>query len=319
VSIIIPTRNRRRFLQQSVGDALRQVEVDFEVLVVDDGSTDSDAVAGIESLDSRIQVIRHDRQGGVAQTRNTGLANASGTWSAFLDDDDRWAPTKLRTQLAAADAEQASWVYCGCVTIDEHDQMLYVGRPGRPRTSDWVGIANPIPGGCSNVVVRTDLAKAVGGFDERLALLADWDLWIRLAAKAAPAVSEEVLVAYRLHPDNLHILRVEEVDGELNYLEGKYRPSSQRGRRDPIASAALAWRAKAYRRAGRRTRAARLFLQRWWLTRDIRNLGQAAISPFGDRSVSALRRRWMRADMSYPDWLDSDAVHHDPQRAEHVS
>jgi glycosyltransferase involved in cell wall biosynthesis len=305
LSVIIPTRNRRRFLEQSVRDALGQVDVELEVVIVDDGSTDTDAVQGIETLDSRIRVIRHDRPGGVARARNTGLANAYGTWSAFLDDDDRWAPTKLRTQLAAAGIAQAPWVYCAAVTINEHDRMLFVGRPGRPSTRDWLGIANPVPGGCSNVMVRTELARAEGGFDERLALLADWDLWIRLAKKALPAVSEEVLVAYRLHRDNMHIRRVEEVEDELEYLTRKYVPARERARRDPIGWSALAWRAKAYRRAGRRGRAARLFLRRWWLTRDVRDLAQAAVSPLGDRTIWAVRRRWTQGSTSYPNWLDT--------------
>ena len=307
MTIIIPTRNRRRFLEQSVRDALRQVDVDFEVLIVDDGSRDADAVHGIETLDSRIRVIRHDWPGGVARARNTGVANAYGTWSAFLDDDDRWAPTKLRTQLAAAGTAQASWVYCAALTIDEEDRPLFVNRAGRPSTGDWLGIVNPVPGGCSNVMARTELLHAVGGFDERLALLADWDLWIRLAPKAAPAVSDEVLVAYRLHPGNMHIRKVEEIDVELDYLGRKHLPGRDRSRRNLIGSS-LAWRAKAYRRAGRRRQAARLFLRRWWLTREARDLAQALLSLFGDPSVWAVRRRWVQRKMSHPEWLETSAA-----------
>ena len=304
MTIIIPTRNRRRFLEQSVRDALRQVDVDIEVLIVDDGSRDADAVHGIERLDSRIRVIRHDRPGGVARARNTGVANAYGTWSAFLDDDDRWAPTKLRTQLAAAGAAQASWVYCAALTIDQEDRPLFVHRAGRPSSRDWLGIVNPIPGGCSNVVARTELLHAVGGFDERLAFLADWDLWVRLAAKAAPAVSDEVLVAYRLHPGNMSVRKVEEVDVDLDYLGRKHLPGRD-SRRDLISSSALAWRARAYRRTGRRGRAARLFLRRWWLTRETRDLAQALVSLFGDPSFWAVRRRWTQRKMSHPEWLDT--------------
>ena len=305
MTIIIPTRgNRRRFLEQSVRDALRQVDVDIEVLIVDDGSRDADAVHGIETLDSRIRVIRHDRPGGAARARNTGVANAYGTWSAFLDDDDRWAPTKLRTQLAAAGAAQASWVYCAALTIDQEDRPLFVNRAGRPSTRDWLGIVNPIPGGSSNAVARTELLHAVGGFDERLAFLADWDLWVRLAAKAAPAVSDEVLVAYRLHPGNMQVREVEEVDTDLDYLGRKHLPARD-SRRNLIGSSALAWRARAYRRTGRRGQAARLFLRRWWLTREPRDLAQALVSLFGDPSFWAVRRRWTQRKMSHPEWLDT--------------
>jgi glycosyltransferase involved in cell wall biosynthesis len=304
VTVIIPTRNRRRFLERSVRDALRQVDVDIEVLIVDDGSSDADAVHGIETLDSRIRVIRHDRPGGVARARNTGIANACGTWSAFLDDDDRWAPTKLRTQLAAAGAAQASWVYCAALTIDQEDRPLFVNEAGRPSTRDWLGIVNPVPAGSSNVLARNELLQDVGGFDERLAFLDDWDMWVRLAARAAPAVSDDVLVAYRLHPGNKHVRKVEEVDVDLDYLGRKHLPARD-SRLNLINSSALAWRARAHRRAGRRGHAARLFLRRWWLTRDARDLAQALLSLFGDPSFWAVRRRWTMRKMPYPEWLDT--------------
>ncbi len=195
VSVIIPTRNRRGFLEQSARDALRQVDVELEVVIVDDGSTDAHAVRGIEMLDPRISLVRHDLMCGVATARNTGLARARGTWLAFLDDDDRWAPTKLRAQLDAAAAAHASWAYGAAMTIDQDDRILFVERPGQPGSLEWVGLVNPVPGGCSNVVARADLVREVGGFDERLGLLADWDLWIRLASVSAPAVCDDVLVA----------------------------------------------------------------------------------------------------------------------------
>jgi glycosyltransferase involved in cell wall biosynthesis len=304
VTIIIPTRNRRRLLEQSVRDALRQVDVDIELLIVDDGSSDADAVHGIEALDSRIRVIRHDRPGGVARARNTGIANARGAWSAFLDDDDRWAPTKLRTQLAAAGAAQASWVYCAAITIDQEDRPLYANAAGRPSTRDWVGIVNPIPAGSSNVVARNELLRDVGGFDERLGFLDDWDMWVRLAAKAAPAVSDEALVAYRLHPNNKHVREVEDIDADLDHVIRKHLPAGD-PRRDLIGSSALEWRARAYRRTGRRGRAARLFLGRWWHTRKSRDLAQALASLFGDPSLWAVRRRWTRRKISPPEWLDT--------------
>ncbi len=277
VTIIIPTRNRRGFLEQSVRDALRQVDIELEVVIVDDGSTDVDAVRGIETLDPRVRVVRHDRVRGVAPARNTGVAHASQTWLAFLDDDDRWAPTKLRTQLDAAAAARASWAYGAALTIDQDDRMLFVDRPRRPSTDDWVGMVNPVPGGCSNVLARADLVRAVGGFDERLALLADWDLWIRLATNAAPAVCDEVLLAYRLHPGNMHVRNVEAGEAELTYLARKYRQADEGVGRDLLVWPALPWQAKAYRRAGRRLRAARLYLRRWWLTRDFRDMAQALL------------------------------------------
>ena len=308
MTVVIPTRNRRRFLEQSVFDALRQRDVALELLIVDDGSSDAGAARQVEELDPRIRVIRHDESRGVASARNTGIANASGSWVAFLDDDDRWAPSKLRTQLDAAAAAEAEWVYGAALTIDEQGRMLFVSSPRQPSTEDWIGLVNPVPGGCSNVIARTRLVRDAGGFDERLAMLADWDLWIRLAAKAAPAISEGVLVAYRLHPDNMHIRWVESIDAELEYLALKHGEASADLRRDLLIWPALPWLAKAYRRAGRRGRAARLYVERWRLTRDPRDLAQAVISLAGEPTIRVMRRRWTQGKLARPDWLDAGAI-----------
>jgi glycosyltransferase involved in cell wall biosynthesis len=303
VTIIIPTRNRRRFLHQAVQDALRQADVELEVLIVDDGSTDPGSVRSIEALDRRIRVIRHDSGRGVASARNTGIANARGAWLAFFDDDDRWAPAKLRTQLDAAAHAQASWVYAAALTIDQDDRILFASVPAPPSTLDWMKPVNLVPGGCSNVVVRAELVRAVGGFDEQLALLADWDLWIRLGMNGAPAVCRRILLAYRLHPDNMHVREVDSLDAELDHLACKHRTADD-PRRDLFVWLALPWQAKAYRRAGRRGRAARLFLRRWWLTRDARDIMQALGSLLGEPIIRIVRRCWTRSTLSRPEWLD---------------
>jgi glycosyltransferase involved in cell wall biosynthesis len=309
VSVIIPTRDRRGFLEQSVRDALGQEGVDVEVLVVDDGSTRDDAVAGIEHLDPRIRVIRHQEPRGVAAARNTGLAEARNPWTAFLDDDDRWAPTKLGEQLGTAAANgDAAWAYAAALTIDDDDRMLFVNWPGRPTSREWIGTINPVPGGCSNVVARTDLVRSVGGFDERLSLLADWDLWIRLARQAAPAVTDDVLLAYRLHPENMHVRRLEAIDVELEYLAEKYQGRSDRLRHDLLVFPALPWQAKAYRRAGRRLKATRLFLRRWRLTHDRRDFAQAMACLAGERAIRFVRRHWTRNKLPRPEWLDAYPV-----------
>lgn len=307
VTVIIPTWDRSWLLEQAARDALRQTNVRLELLIVDDGSSDPEAIKHISELDPRVRVIRHDRRRGVACARNTGIENAGGMWLAFLDDDDRWAPTKLRTQLDAAAAADAPWVFAGALTIDQRDRVLFAEQARLPSTAEWVATVNPVPGGCSNVVARAELVRTAGGFDEQLSLLADWDLWIRLAAMATPAVCPEVLLAYRLHPDNMHLRDIETMDAELEHLARKHRGAHHELRRDLHVWPALPWRAKAYRRSGRRTRAASLFLQRWRLTRDHRDLIQALISLAGEPIVSAVRRYWTRGRVSRPDWLDDRA------------
>jgi glycosyltransferase involved in cell wall biosynthesis len=202
--VVIPTRDRDRFLTQALTSVLWQRGVELEVIVVDDGSTDdpSDVVAGFK--DDRIRVIRHASVRGVSVARNTGIAAAVGDWLAFIDDDDVWAPSKLAAQLDAAKATGRSWSCTSAVRVDTDLNVISV-YPAKPaemlarQLRQW----NYVPGGCSSVLVhRTSLPGKEPIFDTRLKHFADWDLWIRLASREPPAVVAEPLVGYRLHPHN---------------------------------------------------------------------------------------------------------------------
>ena len=119
-----------------------------------------------------VRIVRHETQRRLPGARNGGAEAASGTWLAFLDDDDLWAPRKLRAQLDAAQATGAAWVYAQCVVVDGHGRPLEQTRsrdPGELRRLLLGG--NCVPGGGSNVVVRADTFRAVGGFDESAPVL----------------------------------------------------------------------------------------------------------------------------------------------------
>src|SRR3954454_1126760 len=127
VSVVIPTRNRWDLLSRSgLPAALMQKDVDVEVIVVDDGSTDETGarLATLESEDSRVTVIRHDARQGVASARNRGIAEAQAAWIAFLDDDDLWAPEKLRRQLDRAEETRAGFVYGAAIVLDNRRNVL---------------------------------------------------------------------------------------------------------------------------------------------------------------------------------------------------
>src|SRR5262249_13690716 len=112
ISVVIPTHNRWSLLSTgALASALCQEDVRHEVIVVDDGSSDEtpDRLSKIKR--AGLQVLRHKRPLGVAVARNAGIASARGEWVAFLDDDDFWAPRKLRSQLDTAAATRASFVY----------------------------------------------------------------------------------------------------------------------------------------------------------------------------------------------------------------
>jgi glycosyltransferase involved in cell wall biosynthesis len=204
VSVVIPTRNRRPLLQRSLASALGQRGVDVEVIVVDDGSSDgtADAVTGLG--DDRVRVVRHDTSRGVSAARNAGIGAAQAPWLAFLDDDDLWSPHKLGAQLEAigtrsAQGGEPQWSCTGCVLIDETDRLVgAAGTAGDAIDARRLLVANAVPAGGSGVVVRADVVRTLGGFDEGLSLYEDWDLWTRLSLRGPAAAVDRPLVAYRV-------------------------------------------------------------------------------------------------------------------------
>ena len=246
ISIIIPTRNRGSLLaSRALPSALAQEGVDQEVVVVDDGSSD-DTVARLAAWDdARIRVVRVDGPHGVSIARNAGIAAARGEWLAFLDDDDVWAPTKLRTQLEVGRNENADFVYAGALAVDAQGTVIHeLYLPPADELAAKLDQACVVPAGCSNVIARTEAVRRVHGFDERLANLADWDLWIRLVPIARPAACADVLVAYVLHDGNLHV--VEDPGTSSTTSSGSTRTPTCRGEsRSTVSAMRAGWRASA--------------------------------------------------------------------------
>jgi glycosyltransferase involved in cell wall biosynthesis len=304
ISIIIPTRNRGSLLaSRALPSALAQEGVDQEVVVVDDGSSD-DTVARLAAWDdARIRVVPVDGPHGVSIARNAGIAAARGEWLAFLDDDDVWAPTKLRTQLEVGRNENADFVYAGALAVDAQGTVIHeLYLPPADELAAKLDQACVVPAGCSNVIARTESVRRVHGFDERLANLADWDLWIRLVPIARPAACAEVLVAYVLHDGNLHV--VEDPGDELDYLVRKHA-NADVPRRIAVDRIGYArWVASQRSRTGRHAEAARVYLRSGLAHRSPGNIVRAADALLGKR-LSALARRG-RPDPprpTAPDWL----------------
>jgi glycosyltransferase involved in cell wall biosynthesis len=201
VSIVIPTHDRRDLAMSTIRSALGQRGVDAEVIVVDDASNDGTDEAVRSLSEPKVRLVRHDRRSGVAAARNTGIVAAHAEWIALLDDDDLWAPSKVRSQLDAAEAAGRDWVYGGVVEIDADGRYLGGHPPPSPDTLvATIGKRNLMPAGCSNVMIRSRLLVRAGGFEPQLRHLADWDLWLRLVRYSIPVCISEPLVAYRVHP-----------------------------------------------------------------------------------------------------------------------
>ncbi|MBW3619541.1 MAG: glycosyltransferase [Actinobacteria bacterium] len=222
VSVVISTYDRVAMLREALWCALAQRDVDLEVVVVDNGSTDGTQAYLAEVSDPRVRVIRNDRSLGPTGGRNTGLAAAVSPWVAFLDDDDLWSPDKLRRQLEEAERTGAGWVYCGCVYIDA-DRRILGGRP--PLAPADAAAVLPrmyvVPAGLSGMLFRRDRVDGDGLLDDRLRWQTDWDLSLRLLRTGPPAAVSAPLVAYRQHAGQVS-QAASRYEPELEVMERKF-------------------------------------------------------------------------------------------------
>lgn len=189
-TVVVPTYGRPRFLARAVRSVQRQTFEQWELIVVDDNDPGSperretESTMGSFGSDERVRYVRHDRNRGGSQARNTGIEAARGAIVAFLDDDDEWRPEKLERQLERLDRDrlEPALVYTGF--LFRYDD----GRPDRPHPPKLRGdplpaiLADNVVGTTSTVACRTEALRAVGGFDPGLAAAQDHDLFVRLAA-----------------------------------------------------------------------------------------------------------------------------------------
>jgi GT2 family glycosyltransferase len=198
VSVVIPTHNRAATLVRAIRSVLAQTYPAFELLIVDDASTDDTAAHVAPYLGARVRLHRQARNRGAAATRNTGIALARGAYVALLDSDDEWLPEKLACQVALFQAGPADLglVYAGLWQVVDGRPPVAVPPRQRGRIYDELRWRNQI-GTASGVMVRREVLQAVGGFDERLRACEDWDLWLRIARDyRVDAVAEPLLRYY---------------------------------------------------------------------------------------------------------------------------
>jgi glycosyltransferase involved in cell wall biosynthesis len=283
VTVVIPTRDRWPLVRRAVSCALRQVDVRVEVVVVDDGSADRTTKHLRAITDPRLKVLRLPTSQGGARARNAGIAEARGRWVAFLDDDDIWSPHKLRLQLAMARAVRAGFAYSRAVCVEAPGtvtRLMALPSPGSLPVR--LRRTNVVPAGASNVVVRRSLVRRVGGFDERLDHLTDWDLWIRLAETAPAVACDEVTVGYVQHASNRYKTAAPFVDAELEYLAAKHHSARLAAGAEFDAAHLARGAAFGYLRAGQRVAAASVYLRSAIAHRNPGNAVRAAGALLGE-------------------------------------
>jgi glycosyltransferase involved in cell wall biosynthesis len=204
VSIILPTYDRLAYLREAVASVQAQTVPDWELFIVDDGSTD-DTAAWVQSLDdTRITLITRAHTGNKAMLRNLGIAAATTTRIAFLDSDDRWPAGKLERQIAFHDANpRVRWSYTGRSFIDGDGAPIPSTRfrAWEPH-SGWVldkVVSHRAAIALPSVMAERSLLREVGGFDESFGSAEDYELWVRLAECAECGVIADELLEVRKH------------------------------------------------------------------------------------------------------------------------
>jgi glycosyltransferase involved in cell wall biosynthesis len=194
VSVVIPVFNRPAAVRRAVDTVLAQTRQDFEVVVVDDASTDDTPAALAALSDPRITVVRHSERRGGAVARNTGVRASSAPFVAFLDSDDEWLPAKLEKQLDvfARAPEDLGLVYCGVERVYA-DGSSDISIPTQRDDLARALLTQNVVGETTLGMVRRCALDAIGGFDESLPASQDMDLWLRLSEWFAVASVPEVL------------------------------------------------------------------------------------------------------------------------------
>ncbi len=198
VSVIIPVHNGAKTIAETIATVQQQTYPDWELIVVDDGSTDTTTAIITNLGEPRLQLFSW-AQRGVCASRNQGARLAQGEFLAFLDADDLWSCDKLAAQLDCLSNPAVALAYSWTDYINEAGDWLFAGR--HPQFSGSVYqqlfLGNFLENG-SNALIRRSAFETVGGFDESLVGAEEWDLALRLAREYQFACVPQVQVWYRL-------------------------------------------------------------------------------------------------------------------------
>jgi glycosyltransferase involved in cell wall biosynthesis len=206
VTVVLPTFNRLELVRIAVASVLAQTFAAWELIIVDDGSREETRSFLRGLRDPRVTVVFAEHTGMPAVVRNRALARARGRYVAFLDSDDRWAPQKLMSQLALMDSLPGRrWSYTAVRRIDaDGNEILTRSVPWAPH-SGWIleqvlrvdaQIATP------TVMAEIDFVRELGGFDESMRFIEDYDLWARMALRSEAAVESAPLADVRSHTEH---------------------------------------------------------------------------------------------------------------------
>lgn len=210
ISIIIPTYNSNLFIKRAIESIIHQTFTDWELLIVDDCSTDNtkEIIQEFIDQDQRIQLLTTiTNSGGPATPKNIGVANSKGIYIAFLDHDDEWMPEKLEKQIKIfkeSKDENLGIISCGANLINNQGKCFSIYKPTKRKvTFPEILIRNPIYSN-SSVLIKRIAIETVGQRDEYMKYSEDWEMWIRIC-KAGYTMDfvYEPLFNYYFHDSNI--------------------------------------------------------------------------------------------------------------------
>ena len=205
ISVVIPLYNKEKAIRATLQSVLAQTYLDFEVIVVDDGSKDNSLQVAQSIEDSRLRVI-HKVNGGVSSARNRGIKEAKGEYIALLDGDDLWESTFLEEMIKMIEDFPKAGIWGVSIAFIKN-QRLYkwnqgLGEGYRGYVENYFGTSHNDLFCSSSVVIRKEVFDKVGYFDERISSSEDLDMWYRIILHYPIAFYDKILVYYNQDAEN---------------------------------------------------------------------------------------------------------------------
>ena len=229
VSVIIPVYNGERYLAETIESVIAQTEVNWEIIAVNDGSTDISQTileGYAKKIPDRIRVIAVENRG-VSRARNTAVAAARGTYVAFLDQDDLWAPRKLERQVEMFSRDKNLGIsFTNVMFIDEkgsvhRENVLKFGLKHRGNVFEYLIFENFI--GISSVMLKKELYVKTGGFDPRFFIAEDYDFLLKVTHESSVDYIDEPLLLYREHGDSGTHTKIDRLIDEALSISNHWR------------------------------------------------------------------------------------------------
>lgn len=207
VSIIIPAYNASQHIAETIQSVLCQSYSNWELLIIDDGSTDGtfELINSLAKSDARIKCLTKSNSG-VSNTRNMGISLAKGEFISFLDADDIWYPENLEEKIKFIMNHGIDVCYSSCETIDSDSNSLKTVLTGShtPLLNDILFLKGNYITAPSGIVLKKMVIDKIGGFDTHLSNNADQDLWIRILSNNFKIkLIDKILWKYRVHSKNM--------------------------------------------------------------------------------------------------------------------